>query len=831
MTRIAPENFRNAEFVEELGLWWQDEPIPGVLFITTQTKPEEEPIFKLVPGTSTALRTLLVEMGFDREGTKTWSQQKDFVTGVATCLPLASPSRGCAPLRLEVELHDGRRYVELKTDEMLSSEFGKVRGASLIGASQFSLGASHSRTSEGLYASATTRGILANDNITYEYDTSLSHLQTRSSFPGLEPASTTRTQASYRLLAAGVGLENGARAYAGTFQSAYGISGDIGSQFFSHPSIVGIAYRSQGMQLSAFGARGKVRLLLSTESFVRILSGSVELFSGMLPAGDQTVDFQGYQESFVDVSIRDPAGVTRSQRAEVLQESGVPLTSPAQKTTGHSGEWYADAGRIVDSSLQNGVGLKILERYQASVNYIERRGGYLLGGGVQWIDNRRRISASAAPPAGQWRATALLGNAGEKGLIASVSAVDLWRLDFGANTTFYRPPGDALPSNPGNTFTSSVNGPCLVYSNSICYQTTRYDSFGINMGMKGIPIRFGYLFFRTPTYDYSQITLSGGHTFMIGAYAITAVAYLAHDPKSGSNSISVSFNIPLEGRQNFSSSISRQGPNSSAAVSYARQYDPLSNQVLRSINLGASTSRPSDVTTSSAYAVTQFGPVNASSSINASSDGGYGMSTTFALGYAASRVGIAFSDTGFATTPSGLFSSQSSAAVALVNDSLDNQTFKIGKSLYEIRPGSTLLVPRSPGSVDKWSVVPGPAEDIRQPIRTLSRGQVALYRVVEGLWVQAVFVDAALGNAITPRHTLKASGTEPVRLYADARFRSLLYETVGTESEVRRWIVDESQQMWRCAAPAPRLDAVAQVAYTSIEYRCTRDESVLKQDE
>lgn len=832
MARVAPANFRNAEIIDEFGLWWQDEAISGVLFISASEKEEEVTSFKLVPGTSAALRALLTEMGFENESARKWSQQQDFTTAVATCLPLALPLTGCAPIQLNVRQHDKRRYVELTTDDALTTEFGRVRGASLIGASQFSLGASHSRISEGRYASASTRGIIAHENITYEYDTSLSYLQVHSSAQGLDAPTTSRTQANYRLLAAGVGLQNGERAYAGTFQAAYGISGDIGSQFFSHPAIVGIAYRSQGMQLSPYGTRGKIRLLLPTESFVRILSGSVELFSGTLQAGDQTVDFQGYQESFVDVSIRDPSGMTRSLRSEVIQEASSP-TPPilfAGNEGLNQGEWYADLGQIVDSSYQNSAGLKFLNSYQASVNYNQRRYGYLWGGGVQLIGNRRRLSASATPASSPWRATAMLGKAGEKGLIASISAIDLWQLDFAVNTTLYRPPSDHAPPLSETTITQNTSGPCQVSGNPICYQSTRYDSFGVNLGVKGFPIRLGYLSFRTPLYDYSQITVSGGYTFKIGEYPITAVAYLSHDPKSKFNSISVSFTLPLESRQTISSSASRQGSNSAVAVSYAWQADSLSNDTLRSINLGAAESRPSGASTSSAYAIAQFGPVNTSTSINASSDGNYGMSATFSLGYAASRAGIAFSDTGFATTPSGLFNAQSSAALALVNDSLDNQTFKIGKNIYEIKPSKTLLVSRSPGSVDKWNVAPGPAEDIRQPIRRLTRGQVALYRVVEGLWVQATFIDSALKTAIRPRHTLKAAGAEPIRLYFDSKFRSLLYETVGTESEVQRLLVDETQQIWKCLAPAPKIDLATRAAYTSIEYQCTHNNILLKQE-
>lgn len=826
LDRVPPANFRNVEIQEETGLWWSGEAIPGILFLAGRSEPSSpQKKFTLVPGTAVTLRNLLLEIGIEANSARAWSEQKTFSQDDHACLVLAT-NTGCVEMRLASRSYNGKTYLEMKTDDALAARYGRVQGYSLIGSSQFSIGTTHSKLSEGRYLGASTRGVASRGRISYEYD--LGYSYSSATAPAADSTavsnSVIRQTANYRLLVAGLGFANGGRAYAGTFGAAFGnLTSDGGSQFFSHPALLGVAYRSRGSRLSNFGAVRRVRLMLQSESQVRITSSGVELFNAIVPPGDQTVEFQGYPEPFVDVSIRNPTGLTRTERVEVIESTSQaePGGSNGISNSSDLGEFYLDAGRLVDSTNTQNTEFKTISAQQLSMYYTRWLNQYSIGAGVQSIGDRRRISSTLSGPLNRWRVTAMLGNGSETGLGANVSFLEYGPIGVSFNATRYRPPANSIASILFYDNIGSTNAACQISANSLCFQNTPYDSFGFNVGYRGFPIRLGYLEFNTPFVKYAAANLTGTYNFELLGHAMMLIGYLSRDLNTKITSFSVSLSAQLDSRQTVVTSLTGvQNGARGISTSYTRIAEAQSDDHIRSLNLSAAASSPTGDRTASAYMQSQLGAINNTTGISSFGNSGYGVSTTVAVGYAANNTGLAYSDTGYASVPTGLFSTQGSAALALINESLDLQTFKIGESLYAVKPRSSRLIDRNPGALGKWSVSPGPAQELRQPIRQITRGEVALFKVLSGFWVQATFQDRALGELITPRHTYKVAGGDPARLYPDSRFRTLVYETVESSSEISRFIVDNRQKVWRCAAPAPSLDLLEHAAYTTLNYQC-----------
>lgn len=822
--RSPPQNFRNVEIQEEIGLWWNGEVIPGVLFLAGKSgSASPDASFTLVPGTAAILQRLLREMGIEENIAREWSEQKAFTYDAHPCL-LLDTRENCAEMRLVTELHDGKKYLALKTDDALTARYGRIQGFSLIGSSQFSLGTTHTSVSDGRYLGASTRGITSRGRMTYEYDLSYTYSSSASNSGGMATDSSSMRIANYRLFAAGLGFEDGGRAYAGTFPAAYGnFNSDGGAQFFSHPALVGLAYRSKGARLSNFGTTRKIRLMLPVDSQVRILSGGVELFSGTVPAGDQTIQFQGYPEPFVDVTIRSATGLIRTERVEVLDSAASDSPADSRETGSNTdaGEFYIDAGRLIDASNTQTTKFKPISTPQASIYYTRWIGQYALGAGAQLIADRRRLSSTLTGPFNRWRVTAMAGNNGETGLSANLSSLEYGPASVSFNATRYRPPNNAIGTIPFFDNVISTNNPCQASSNSLCFQNTRYDSFGFSVGYRGLPFRLGYMEFSTPLVKYASVNLTGTHNLDFFGHPLILIGYISHDLKRKITSVSISLSVLLDSRQTLVSGLTKvKNGSTGLSTSYARAADPQSEDLIRNLNLSSSTSSPGGETNTSAYALSQWGPINNTTGISTFGSSGYGISSTIAVGYVANNDGLAYSNTGYASIPTGMYNSQGSAAIALVNESFDSQTFTMGDSVYAVEPRSSRLVDRSPGGLGKWSVSPGPAQEVLQPVRQLGRGEVAMFKVLSGFWAQAIFRDRALNESITARFSYKAAGGAPVRLYPDSRLRTLIYETVDSDDEIIRFVVDNSQRLWRCSARAPQIDLLNNSAYSSLEYQC-----------
>ena len=444
---------------------------------------------------------------------------------------------------------------------------------------------------------------------------------------------SSRSAASYRLAAFSMALNQGARAYAGNFPAASGNLGQsVGNFFFTHPIIVGVAYNSRGNALSDYGLRASVRLVLPMRSQVRISAAGRELFNGMLGAGDQTIEFSGYQDAFVDVFIRDAAGLTRTQVAEVIRKPGVPVEPVAG--SGFWGDLYFDAGNLLDTG-NTGAGIHISGTQQVGANYSHPIRDYLLVGGYQTIGERRRFAVSVAPIDRSWQINYMRGNQQESGYNFSGPLLRWEKFDILLNQTLYRTPLNIVQVD-GKAVYFQNEKLCLANLTPICHRPVSFDSVGLTFGYQGFPLHVGYIENHTSIERTSAATVSGIYAFRLLGIPISASGFVARDLQKKSHSIFVSLSFPLDDGSSLNSSLASTGAlQRTASQSFTRQADEGADDRIRTLDLTTAVSRDPtrEFASTSAYLESRMGSIKNITDLAIAGQGNRSIGSIFSMSH------------------------------------------------------------------------------------------------------------------------------------------------------------------------------------------------------
>ncbi|QHI97242.1 hypothetical protein GT347_04160 [Xylophilus rhododendri] len=470
MLREMPAGFRGGTGEEEYHLHWQARSLPDVVLVQRPGPgpgPAQDrgdaPALLLLPASLGPLVEHLGAWGFEPAAARAWAEQPEFQVGARRCIAVVDSSRACVDVWLEFTPQAGGRRLDLVAADRRSAFVEAANPAyALIGSSSLWLG----RTGGGgslvssQYLGLASRGIASRGDTTFEYDLSAQAQQMANPVPPPTASSATllssvpgglasysdengrSTALNYRLLAVGRRLGDTARGYAGVFTAtASGALWQDAGSFFARPSILGLAYRSNGGQLTAYGGRSKVRLLLRSDSYVRIVSNGTELFAGPVPAGEQWVEFEGYADAFVEASVRDAGGRVEQRTVEVVSTAQERQTQPVALAQDRS-MFYVDAGQVMSQLDQDNRHLDRSDVYQASAFYTYASDARRYQASAQWIAARQRLAFSMGDRASLWSLSSMAGSRSEYGLRADATVPLVHDLRLSASTTQYGAPRD-----------------------------------------------------------------------------------------------------------------------------------------------------------------------------------------------------------------------------------------------------------------------------------------------------------------------------------------------------------------------------------------------------
>jgi hypothetical protein len=517
------------------------------------------------------------------------------------------------------------------------------------GMSQLSIGQNKNATARSNeYLALSTRGTVSTGRWMQEYD--LAYLSTNATIADHSP-SENRSAASYRLAAFSMALNSGARVYAGNFPAAAGdIGQSVGNFFFTHPAIVGMAYKSSGTALSDYGMRGAIRLVLPMQSQVRISSAGRELFNGVLGAGDQTVEFSGYQDSFVDVFVRDASGITRTQVAEVIRSLGAPGGPVAG--SGFWGDLYLDAGRLVETK-DAGAGVRLSDTGQLAASYVQSAWDYLVLAGYQSVGERRRFAVSVAPTGRTWQMNFMRGNQMESGYNFSGPLLRWGKIELLLNQTSYRTPLTTVYTN-GRPLYYQNDKLCLANRTPVCHQAMSFDSVGLTLGHEGFPVHLGYIETHTLIERLSAATVSGVYKFSIMGFPLSATGFIARDLQKKNHSVFVSLTIPLGEYASFSNGFSSNGEKyHTTSASYTSHAEETSEDINRALNLTAAATHSPDgpYSSASAYMDNRSGLLENISNFAVTDRGAHSIDSTFSMAHEGSAGAVACNQNQLSTSP------------------------------------------------------------------------------------------------------------------------------------------------------------------------------------
>lgn len=800
-----------------------------------------------------SLRRVLTSAGFDAASVEAFLVRPHFDLGETMCLALAESPQTCVevtlreppaagkvvaapaagaeaappaaqPLELHVEERSAQLVSHLTADEL-----------SLVGVSNLYAGGDSGGNGTGMtYTLGTThRGVLSRESVRFEYDfaatTQSSGSAAASNHAG---ASTYRnapsaTRIFYNTLAAGVQRAEGT-AYAGLFRGASGGQAfGLGSfNFFARPAQLGLAWQSTNNNLSSAGLNRRVRLLLATPSYVRILANGVQLHEAQLPAGDQWVTFSGFSGPFVQVIVRDATGAERQQRLEVQE-----APDPRQEQVGPAPDrhlWYVDAGKVLDATGFDNRTLQTTDIYQASAiySYLGELAAMSISG--QTVNRRVRAGAAVTDRNYFWRASGVVGDQGERGFNAGLTP-QLGDLRAGLTLTDYRPP-----------VASGIVAPaCVASGNYFCFSSHPggYRSWGLTAGYRDVPLTVGALYAkdggRSASTEYNAAWTTPLRPFGPGTLLMGLATY---NPSTSTSSVMLTLILPLSA--DFGAGLVTAGYSTDLkgshdySAGYSRAFDPATSQYLRTVSTNVQVSQPGSgqvTQAGNAYLTSQLGPVSNSLSVSSSSGGTNAVNTSFQAHLGASPAGVAFARDGQGVPVTDLFQPGGMAAVTVINRSQEPQTVNVGVQRVEIEPNSNVLIPVNEGYLRDVSVTPGPVANAGevQAGRLLYKGNIKSVTIEEGFWVIARFTErspqgGASERVLPVRFTYKRPGEKLERLYASAKDEALLYEFKENGDRVERFItVDGSSQEYRCWADVAQMPKAGDVAgYKEFVYAC-----------
>ncbi len=881
LRREAPAGFSPSSELIDRALTWRGERLGAIVFVA---RPDDAKAYALVPASTRAFRAFLLGLGFERQAVEAYLRQPTHVLGAATCLALEAAPQTCIEVHLSLDPATAGqpagdlRFVAQDAQRQLLPQRLAEQAPALIGSSSLSLGTSRS---SGLAAGASSstssnlnlalRGIASQGDGRIEYDVASSTLRTdgsRSSSLAWAGGGATLPQTVNRinLLAAGQRLGvDGGTAYAGVFQSDTGLTsagGGAANMFFVRPTLLGLAWRSDGGRMSAYGRTQRVRLVLLAPSYVRVLSQGSQVYEGQLPPGEQVVSFPGYGEPFVDVVVRDASGVEQRLRTAVLPSA--PEDAPAFDATQSPHGFYADVGRpllqnYTESVLQNGATVSRYQRMRlqdqavASFGYVYSAAWGSVRSGVQAGSGFTRWASSVADRGLTRQASLMLGTQGERGASLSWQPLlaSVWQPS--ASATYYRtseaarllsagyasPYLTAVPSVPGLPAGRSLSAAtfndlsCSLVVNALnCYSPTNYRAWSLGLARREFPVSVNLTESRSDQYVSRRATVQGSYAFDLAGRRSTLLALLSYEPTTRNKALLLSLVVPLDnpGTLVTTSASSDFHGNTSASAGYSQSFAAADHEHLRSVSLSASGAQSASGTNDASaigYATSQFGPVGNTLSVSGSR---YSTSvqTTFSMDHALTGQGAAFTrDRTSGVSTAGLFNSEGSAGVAVFNHSQEAQTALIGGGSFEVPAGANVFVPISSGYLRGVTVSPGPAlrEEKAKAGEFLYKGNVKSVVIGDGFWVLARF-EQADGAALPVQFTYKLAGEKLERLYLDSKGRALLFELREPGPALVRYVVTEAADgrpaaEFRCEVPQ---SAVAQpdaaAGYQTLNYAC-----------
>lgn len=851
-------------------LVWRGERKSAIVFVARSAPSDgkEATSYVLVPTAANAFRDFLLDLGFERGSVGVYLQKPAFELDQFSCLALAASPQICIDVRLERHTSidaQGRRQDDLMfladdaRRQLVEARIG-ARALALVGAVNLSLGMTRGTVDSGMSGATTsqnlsyaTRGVLSKGERLLQYDVTGSFSRSNAvdespQYPVGQIVRPSRGLTRINLLASGQRLDlGGGTVYAGLFQSDIGMGGAAGggtSMFFVNPMILGVAWASDGGDISSFGRTQRVRLHLLSPAYVRIVSQGAQLFEGQLQPGEQIVSFSGYGQPFVDVLVRDVSGVEQRQRGEVLPAAVDDTATFDQSRNPHG--FYVDVGK---PTLQNTVEgstyrrFRVLDQNVLSFGYARAGAWGRLRAGIQGGTGFTRVATSLADLSLSSQGSLMLGTHGERGFSGSYQPMLENGWQPSASFTAYRASQASRPLDTGtgpSGIADVVAAPsdCRLPIQILrCYLPADHRSTTLGVGHRDWPLRLTYSETRSDAAVLKRAGLQASFNVRIAGRQASLLTMVGYESGTKAKSLLVVCVIPLDSPGTMSTSSGSTDLKGGSAVSagYSQSLDPDAHDHLRSYSLNASGSRDPGGGLSgtrgeaaAVYLGSRLGSVANATSLNVSRNS-TSMQSSFSTDYALTESGTAFTRENMGSVGSTrLFESLGSAGVTIANRSQEPQTALIDGASVDVPPGTNVYVPVTAGYLRGVTVSPGPAldEERAKAGQYLYKGNVKAVVIADGFWVMARF-ESPQGRALRVQFTSRQPGDRLERLYLDSRMQAMLFELREEGPTITRFVTTEGVDgrpgdEYRCTVPqadAPRPDQVA--TYRALRYACT----------
>jgi hypothetical protein len=832
--RFAPAGFAAAvEGGVDHALKYKKTVHRDIVFVKASGSDQE---FILATLSMRPLQNLLLGLGLHEPAVEQLVRKVRWQLGQEECLALQDQPQNCVRLRLVAMDKPGAQAVSSSSGAAAAFEIVELQiddsnaqlrtetvanDLTLSGGSYLYAGSSKSSQAYGLG----TWGIVSAGAKRAEYDLGFTHSTAQQTL-----ASPTRARLNTLIVGAPVA---GGTGFAGLHRAASGgqaFGAGGASNFLSRPAQWGVAWQSDDSKLSDARLKRSVQLILSSPSFVRILSDGYELFQGQLAAGEQKIEFSGYAGAFVDAEIRPASGQIVTRRLEVSRVQ--PQEGEAIRAKTDTSFWYADVGKVVSARPNASHNLGQTDVIQASLAYSYLAPSHVGQLAVQSVNNHLRMGVSLTDRDRRMSGSALLGAQGEKGLNGSWQLpMGIWQGSFGF--TEYRPPSEG----------GRVSGKCIEGQESFCFSSnvSGYSSRNLGLGIKDLPVRlsanwsrFGDEWTRQTNLSYNQSLRS----FWRGAFATVNVQ---HSSRTSGFGLYASLTAPLESSSGGAAYVrgSIGGQSGGGGASYSLAYSetmPQDSEGLKlissyslSLQGGLGSASSGNPAVYSANVESRLGVFQNTSNITHSAQGGTSFNTAFATSYGVSKEGIAFNLTDSRGSSVGSMSSSGQASVVVHNRSQEVQFVIVNGRDNEIPPQSNVMIPVQAGYIEDIRVHPGPVLNMNASMdgQMLYKGNLKKVIVPEGFWVLARFKDAAAPRSskafLDVEFTFKRPGEAVERVYPSSNGEVSLFEFKENGEEIVRYVsVKGGTQEYRCAAKAADMPKPGGLlGYAEMEYLCT----------
>ncbi len=771
----------------------------------------------LAPGSAAPLSDLLIEQGIHERAARVWAQQGQFRLGRTICLPTATSSN-CVPATLEARGVQFRLVLAPPIPQDQASE----KLIATLGTAYASLGVGRSTGSGILTAGIATQGMLSLRDKYFEYDVSLNGRKAsgtygRTGTTGDDDLSFDRLTPAFNLLVAGTPLSGGVRGFAGLYRGG-GLAGESGAnQFFVRPRMIGVAVQSDDSPLQA-GQRSHVKVTLIAPSRITVFSRGLQVYSAFHGIGEHLVGFDGRVGNFVDVVTQDMSGRQERFQTAVIGGIGAVPELPSG--------WRVEAGRTAE---RYGTSLGMTAASKGILTLLHRTEmvGHAVQSGVQaGTGGAFRAGFSAASVFGldgaasesgmtqfRWKGAWMLGHLGESGASGELYGRLGRLLSIGVDASRYRPPVAQ---------TADLNV-CSPENGGLCYSSRPYSRTSVSVGIWDWPVRLNFSAFTTANGLSRQTLLQGTSRLPLGNAAGRLLWGILRGKTSGAEFFAFLI-YPLDGSSTLmTSSLSgaANGGPTTASASYSYQFDD-DIRWLETISQSVQTQVGGTAPLSFHHQLT--GQVG-STGINISA--AHSARSLDVQGSGSIQYGVSNSGLGFVQperrTGHGVMSVSSSAALKIVNESLDPQIVVLGSRNIDVPAQSTRLIPVNVGYAPEVSISPGPVSQASRAAMPdyLFAGNVKEIHIQRGAWYNVRFVaSGAPTEPLRANHTRDASGDEQ-HLYQDSRGLSFIFEPANSTTLVRYITRSDgvTPVTHRCEAVIPAVAAPTGI-YQALTYEC-----------